>query len=332
MSEIPQKQREHPVRRRFQPASDVQLLPAATAAPPAGGAHHTFWERVVARLKNFGDEFYKGRSGWGASLILHAALLLCLYGIIIGIETRPDSLSIDTVIAEKAGEQPFDNLLEDSLLDSVELELPQESVMSADQEFPLDPTDDFVSSNEKGLELGDSDGGEKSGGRAGFFGASAAGESFVFIVDSSGSMTGKRFDRAKRELFRSIRNLSSRQSFHVVFFNSDSYPMYAPREEVGLVAANSQNIKKVRRWIRRQQPGSTTNPIGAIELALRLKPSVIFLLSDGEFDTPVRSRQAALDGNTSGTIIHTIALISRDGEETLKTIADDHGGTYRFVR
>ena len=61
------------------------------------------------------------------------------------------------------------------------------------------------------------------------------------------------------------------------------------------------------------------------------KPDVIFLLSDGEFDEPELSREAARAEN-SGTVIHTIAFISRDGEETLKAIANDNGGTYRFVK
>ncbi len=326
MARLPQQHQEHPVKRRLK-----QIPLAQPDDAPAQIEEPTLFAQVSATIRNLVEKIRKGQAGWGASLLLHAALLLCLYGIIIGIKDRPDSMSIDSVMSEQTGDQPFDSLLDEAALNPDQLEMPDQSLMAIDQEFLVQESNNLIAASKENSKAGNLLGGEQAGGKVGFFGSSATGNSFVFIVDSSGSMTGQRFERAKLELRRSLERLKARQKFHVVFFNGDTYPMYTPREEVGLVAATSSNKKLARRWIRSQQPGSTTNPEAAIRLALQLKPDVIFLLSDGEFDEPELSREAARAEN-SGTVIHTIALISRDGEETLKAIANDNSGTYRFVK
>ena len=38
-----------------------------------------------------------------------------------------------------------------------------------------------------------------------------------------------------------------------------------------------------------------------------------------------------VDGKKPKVVIHTICFWQNDGEDTLKAIAKDYGGTYRFV-
>ncbi len=327
MSNVSQQPREHPVQKRLQKKVRSEPLEVPELSPE----EPSLLSQIKQTCVDYVREFRKGQAGWGASFLFLAALLLCLYGIIISLKPRPEALSIDTVIAEDAGQDQLDTLLDEPTLNPAEMELPDASPMLMEQELLVQESDLLLPAAD-----GDSDssnllGGETSGGKAGFFGASAQGRSFVFIVDSSGSMTGGRFERAKRELRQSIRRLEPNQQFHVVFFNSETIPMFEPNKRAGLMDATRVNLTKAGRWIEQQFPGSTTNPEGAIRLALSLKPSAIFLLSDGEFDEPQRARKAALDENHSSTVIHTIAFMSRDGEGTLRAIAGDHGGSYRFV-
>jgi len=327
MSKVPQQHREHPVQQRLR-----QKLRVTPPDVPPVPAEPTILRRLKDRCGEFVQEFRKGQVGWGSSFLLHAALLLCLYGIIIGLKPRPEALSIDTVMSEESGEEPLDSLLQEPTLNPAELEMPDASPMLMEQELVVQDSDLLLPSADRDSESSNLLGGDQSGGKVGFFGTSATGDSFVFIVDSSGSMTGARFERAKRELRLSIKRLKANQKFHVVFFNSETIPMFEPGSRAGLITATRVNLRKVGRWISHQAPSSTTNPEGAIRMALALKPAVIFLLSDGEFDEPERARQAALDENNSSTVIHTIAFMSRDGEATLQEIARDHGGTFRFVQ
>ena len=49
--------------------------------------------------------------------------------------------------------------------------------------------------------------------RGSFFGIEAGGHEFVYVLDVSGSMQGRRFDRASEELLRSVEQLGPHQRF-----------------------------------------------------------------------------------------------------------------------
>jgi hypothetical protein len=71
-----------------------------------------------------------------------------------------------------------------------------------------------------------------------------------------------------------------------------------------------------------------------MEMALALKPEAIYLLTDGEFDSYGLNdlMDAIREGNADKqTRIHTVALGSPGDVESLRGIAGDNGGTYRWV-
>lgn len=162
------------------------------------------------------------------------------------------------------------------------------------------------------------------GKSAEFFGVAAEGKSFVYVVDKSSSMMGEKFEDARDELIKSINALRPNQSFFVIFFDTS----YHLQETSGLVKANSRNKKKVKEWIDLADPFGATEPFEAIEQALDLKPDAIFVLSDGEFGYYLADQVQAI--NDHFTIpIHTIAFTTN--AQTLKDLADQNKGTYRFV-
>ncbi|HEX4147404.1 MAG TPA: VWA domain-containing protein [Pirellulales bacterium] len=172
-------------------------------------------------------------------------------------------------------------------------------------------------------ELGTKDNGQG----ASFFGTTASGEDFVFVVDISGSMSeGGRFRRAKAELKRSLDGLASSQRFYIIFFNNDAIPLPGP----GLVNATAQNARDAMRWVNSIQPDGDTYPLSALMMALRLEPDAIFLLSDGQFDPEVV--YLVSQERTGDPIpIHTIALVSRIGEPVMRALSKVTGGSFRFV-
>ena len=79
-------------------------------------------------------------------------------------------------------------------------------------------------------------------------------------------------------------------------------------------------------------------PYDAIPFALKLRPDVIFLLSDGEFPQKIEdllkqeNRVSNLFGDDKPiSIVHTIAYHSRAGESRMQRIAKQNQGQYRYI-
>jgi Mg-chelatase subunit ChlD len=175
--------------------------------------------------------------------------------------------------------------------------------------------------------LGAAGGGGGKG--VGFFGTRARADSVIFIVDMSGSMEGHRFDRAVEELIHSLNLLQPTQKFFIFFYNGVTYPMFEQRNSK-LLPATSGNRAKAAKWIKAFRPEGDTAPEDAIERALKMKPQVIYFLTDGEI--PNTTRSTAQRFNTEHkTVIHTIAFEYEGGAEQLRGIAADSKGKYRFV-
>ncbi|MBL8848060.1 MAG: VWA domain-containing protein [Planctomycetaceae bacterium] len=175
--------------------------------------------------------------------------------------------------------------------------------------------------------------GTGDGTGASFFGLTAQGQKFVFVVDASSSMRRPSrgpertlFNRVKLEIMESIRRLSPEQRFYIVFFNDGYYPMPA----TSLVAATEESQARYLQWMSDVPSGGETDPEAAMQLALQLRPDVIYLLSDGEFRYGLVKRIAAM--NRSGVSVHTVCYGgTEDNNVSLRQIAEQNSGTYHFV-
>lgn len=180
----------------------------------------------------------------------------------------------------------------------------------------------------------------KSKSRASFFGAEAEGNRFVFVIDSSGSMRGTRWQALCVELIRAIQSLSPDQEFFVISFDASAHPMFGTAPPKGeFLTATSKNVRRVQNWIRTIEHGRNTFPSSAVGMALSLKPDAIFLLSDGEIgDNTIAEletwNQVVGDDGYSKTLvpIHTVLLHSQVGYATLERIANENSGTFTPVR
>ena len=173
-----------------------------------------------------------------------------------------------------------------------------------------------------------------------FCGIEGGGNHFVYLVDSSGSM-GDAFESARAELLRSIDALRPKQRFYVIFFDAepDYMRIASPnRDERASVFATPQNKRALGQWAMSIEMDRGKGPYEALPFALRLKPDVIFLLSDGEFTQRIediltqQNRVNNLFGDEGPiSIVHTIGYHSRDGESRMRRIAKQNGGKYRHV-
>ncbi len=174
-----------------------------------------------------------------------------------------------------------------------------------------------------------------------FCGVEGGGNHFVYIVDSSLSM-GDAFISARRALLDSIDMLTPEQRFYVIFYDTECDYMRitrADQDESRSVQATPANKQRLRSWAMRVEMNYGRAPYEPLEYALqKLKPDVIFLLSDGEFPKHMEeliqseNRVSNLFGETKPiSIIHTISYHSREGEARMRRIAENNFGQYRHV-
>ena len=172
-----------------------------------------------------------------------------------------------------------------------------------------------------------------------FFGIRATGSRFVFVVDSSNSMAdGGKWQDATRELRKAVERLTPQQCFYVIFFDGKMHPMFDSRTpEPALLPATEENLERFRRWLATVELGPFTRPAASMQMALRLEPDAIYLLSDGVFNDPTAAllranNRVRKDGrHVPRVIVHTIGFHTQEGQRVLQRIADENGGRYVFI-
>jgi von Willebrand factor type A domain len=273
----------------------------------------------------------------GVSLFFHLMLLLILAALLLPVSSIPNGTSIDGGLGNEAGDG--------DLLDSVTIGSPDPGT-AHDIEKSLTPAVDGGTAVEGAMAGGSGSGsgsgkgsidaiaslGAAGGGGkgVGFFGTRARAESVVFVVDMSGSMEGHRFDRAVTELSHSLGLLQPTQKFFIFFYNGATYPMFDQRN-AKLLPATSGNKAKATKWIKGFHAEGDTAPEEALEKAIKMKPQVIYFLTDGEIPNTTRSTCERVNKEHK-VVIHTIAFEYEGGAEQLRGIAADSKGKYRFVQ
>ena len=151
--------------------------------------------------------------------------------------------------------------------------------------------------------------GREGGDGKSFFGLASEGKSFVFVLDCSLSMNHPhdsdaktRFRKMKMELANSLARLRPDQEFFIVFFNHEAIPMPAER----LVSAAPENQQHFLAWVDQVPAHGDTDPTAALALALRLRPDVIYFLTDGCFSGPANDIVKGVQ--QSKTTIHTFVF------------------------
>lgn len=187
-----------------------------------------------------------------------------------------------------------------------------------------------------GKGLGGGQKGEGSSGKAAteFFGIGGYGQSFVYVVDCSGSMNQNgKFERARYELLQSIEQLSKDQSYFVIFYNHEAHPMDGNH----LVMATPAHITETTHWVNYFEAEGGTEPLPALLFALSMHPDAIYFLSDGQFD-PNTIQEMRLRNRPNNRLktrqipIHTIAFYDRFAAGLMRAIARNSGGEFKFVQ
>ena len=126
-----------------------------------------------------------------------------------------------------------------------------------------------------------------------------------------------------------------------MLFAGKSYRMFGNEPEPAAVPATVENIQRLQRWLYDYELQLQTKPEESVRFAREvLVPDAIYLLTDGAFTGNDQTRRYLrnnnffddpIDGRTPIVIVHTIGFFSNRGLEQLEQIAEENGGTYRYV-
>jgi len=291
------------------------------------------------------------------SLLLHVGIVLGLSSIIISAVTKPQILSIVSAAVEA------DNVLTEAPMEMIsELEETSDAAPSTPNLNMSDMVTDIAlpslrvdvgtspikessaSSSVLGAasEMAHAMSGSKMVAGAEFFGVKATGNTFVYIVDSSPSMRRDgAFEKAKQEMMRSLTSMKPKQRYFISFFGKEIDPMTSKSGAVEKfpVYAKPENISQTIDWMRQvqvQKEGWPPNE--ALAQAIAMQPDGIFLLFDGDTKVDVAKflrRENRTDDILSAgapkVAIHVIHFFQDEFQKQMKQVAEENGGTYRFV-
>jgi len=182
-----------------------------------------------------------------------------------------------------------------------------------------------------GMGEGGLGGGGGGGGGTSFFGVSSKGTRFAYVVDVSGSMAeANKMRVALRELARSVESLPDYSYFYVTLFSSG---FRTPPMQDGWVRARKPVVRSFIRWLNDVDPGGGTYPHDAFVnvFSLDVRPDVIFFLTDGELQDFSAEELADMNSRGRRVVVNTIGFGEEGEQESLRQMAADSGGVYRFV-
>jgi hypothetical protein len=168
------------------------------------------------------------------------------------------------------------------------------------------------------------------------FGLPGEGYKFVYVFDRSGSMGGggrSTLSAAKSELLKSLDSLGDTHQFQIIFYNEEPDIMKIAGGN-RLVFGTEQNKTLARRFVGGITADGSTHHEEALLMALRLKPDVIFFLTDADEPalTPnqLRRIRQMCDGVTSINAIEFGLGPSLGAENFLSRLARENGGRYAY--
>jgi hypothetical protein len=306
---------------------------------------------------------------WLVSLVVHLSLVLLLAmvsvingaglrdaGVVLNVETSAGSGPDEDGMLAASIEVPS-ALEPNPAVDSIPAEL-TELTPQPDASSKIDLVDPAAklgsllgspigSPTGGGLD-GNDDAGPGASVKTAVFGLAAEGETFVYVFDRSESMNSTLtytsegttvfsvtpLQAAKQELLRSLNDLDRGQRFHIVFYNHEVWMFDAGRAGNNrLLPASRENKRKAQNFVYSVYGDGNTHHVKPLEIALRLKPDVIFLLTDGEEkDDPTEAQMARLtklnDGRTKINVIQFCYTTRTDG--MLVRLANENGGRHMF--
>ena len=153
----------------------------------------------------------------------------------------------------------------------------------------------------------------------------------IFIIDTSGSMSGTSLNEAKNALQLALNRLSSQDRFNVIEFNSVTHVMFAqPRP------ATPDVVAQAKQWVDRLQATGGTEMMGALQAALLNQSQssgvvrqVIFM-TDGDVGNE-EQLLAFIRTNLGSSRLFTVGIGAAPNSHFMRSAARLGRGTFTYI-
>ncbi len=179
-------------------------------------------------------------------------------------------------------------------------------------------------------------GGTGGPGDTTFMNISAVGKTFVYIIDTSSSMSGSRLKVAQSQLKASLRLLQPNQKFAVIFYNESRERLKLRRQDdQSMYFATDVNKELAGHEVDRVTSDRGTEHMPALLEAISLKPDVIYFLTDGDEPELSPAELAEIRRLAGSLTIHVVQFgdgtLSARGPNWLERLAHQSNGEYREI-
>ncbi len=159
---------------------------------------------------------------------------------------------------------------------------------------------------------------------------------FVFVVDTSGSMTGTPIEQAKIAFSAMVDDMKKDDLFNVIEFNTEVRSLWLEPHQ-----ASDSSKTEAKSWINGLVAGGSTNFYGAVVDGLNMFSSddttkVMLVLSDGQPTSGVSTQpevilSAAAEANDLSVSISTVAFGAGADEGLMANLAAQNDGFFTFI-
>lgn len=152
----------------------------------------------------------------------------------------------------------------------------------------------------------------------------------IFVIDTSGSMSGTSIEQAQQALVSGLDKLQAGDTFNVIEFNSTAQRLFQEPAPV-----TRENVDKARRWVERLAADGGTEMLSALQLALGSRPAgerlrqVVFI-TDGSVGNEGELLQF-IQGNLSSQRLFTVGIGSAPNQYFMRGAARFGRGTFTNV-
>lgn len=162
-----------------------------------------------------------------------------------------------------------------------------------------------------------------------FFGTKVTATSLVYVIDRSGSMTNRdSLGVAKRELLNSLDDLAEDAQFAVLFYDTRAEFADGPQ----MTPASREHKARLHARLERIEPDGGTDHKVALLPALKLRPEVVFFLTDADQMTDGEADDILkLAGSTRIQAIEFGVGPAVVSSKPLRRLATATGGNYRYI-
>jgi Ca-activated chloride channel family protein len=158
----------------------------------------------------------------------------------------------------------------------------------------------------------------------------------AFVLDTSGSMMGKKIEQAKKALEFCVENLNDNDRFQIIRFSTDVDPLFD-----SLVDATPENRARAQNFVKDFKASGSTAIDDALQKALSLRPAksdrpfVIVFLTDGMPTIGVTDEDQIVANvrrsNASGTRIFSFGIGTDVNTHLLDKIAEETRAANQYV-